>query len=109
MKSVETRKIWRLHNRAFLHFYCSRNDQRHRRYLLCTFRLLGFANSSDNRVDDRARILRLWRVLLEAKLDLPFVIDRRGAQVRAAEIGSEDQSGIALLSHPALGLCVFAR
>jgi hypothetical protein len=37
------------------------------------------------------------------------VIDRRGAQVRAAEIGSEDQPGIALLSHPALGLCVFAR
>src|SRR6185503_13460912 len=100
MKSIEARKIWRLHHRPFLDFHRSRDDERHRRYLLSTASLLlGLANSSDNCIDDRARIRRLWRVFLETKLNLSLVIDSRGAQVRATEIGSEDQSHVALFTH----------
>ncbi len=76
-KAIETRKIWRLHDRAFFNVYRTGHYKRDSRYLVCVSIFLKFVNCRDDRVNYRVRIPNLRRILLEPRLNSTLLIDSR--------------------------------
>src|SRR5262249_3663205 len=91
---IETRKIRRLHNHAFLDLHGSGNNERHCGDLS---RLLKFVNSSHDRVNNRIRVFSLRRVLFEPSVNTPLLIDGGGTEGRPTQISSENQFSIRII------------
>src|ERR1044072_1504304 len=96
-KSIETRKVWRLHDGTFLNLHSPTNDERNCR-TLC--RLLKFANRRHDRINNRPRVFDLRRVLFEPRVNSAVLIDDGGTEVRPAKISSENQFPIRNISVP---------
>jgi len=92
-EAVETRKIRCFNHRTVFDVNRARHNERDR---FQSFSLVPeissvFIHGVHDSGNDLMRIGSVRRVLLRAKMDLAVLVHGRGAQVRAAEIGCEDQ------------------